>query len=213
MRLNEFIWLFSFFKFFIVREMKEKIEEKKLKLSHAGLESLDQNPDPEGAGLKPAPHPEKPGFNLGPVLYFSHPVRSRATAKPKPDPDFAKPTARWCPSSDDYLHLYYKITLFSLKASVDFMFTSMRWWYLRRILQTFILVFGWWKSRDKVRCMLWEYDLEFFRRYSCSEWFEYKWMNMQYQLEDGTSYKLLVLGKKFRFPFIITNLNIMMICA
>ena len=67
--------------------------KKKLNLSHAGLKSPDQNPDPEGAGLKPGPHPEKPGFNPGPGLHFSHPVRSRATPKPGPDPDFAKPTA------------------------------------------------------------------------------------------------------------------------
>ena len=50
--------------------MKEKIEEKKLKLSHVGLESPDQNSDPK-----------KSGFNPGPILYFSHPVRSRTTPK------------------------------------------------------------------------------------------------------------------------------------
>ena len=83
-----------FLKICIVREIKKKLKkkiEKKLNLSHAGLKSPDQNPDPEGAGLKPGPHPEKPGFNPGPGLYFSHPVRSRATPKPGPDPDFAKP--------------------------------------------------------------------------------------------------------------------------
>lgn len=71
--------------------MKEKIEKKKLKLSHAGLESSDQNPDPESAGLKPGPDPEKPSFNPRPVLYFFHSVRSRTTPKFGPDPNFAKP--------------------------------------------------------------------------------------------------------------------------
>ena len=70
--------------------MKEKIEEKKLKLSHVGLESPNQNLDLEGAGLKPGPHPKKLDFNSGPVLHFTHPVRSRATPKPRPDPNFAK---------------------------------------------------------------------------------------------------------------------------
>ena len=71
--------------------MKEKIEEKKLNLSHAGLKSPDQIPDPESAGLKPGPHPKKLNFNPSPGLHFSHPVWSRATPKPGPDPDFAKP--------------------------------------------------------------------------------------------------------------------------
>ena len=70
--------------------MKKKLK-KKLKLSHAGLKSPDQNPDPESAELKPGPHPKKSGFNPGPDLHLSHPVRSWATPKPGPNPDFAKP--------------------------------------------------------------------------------------------------------------------------
>lgn len=58
-----------------------------MNLSHASLE----NPDSEGAGLKPGPHPKKSIFNPGPVLHFSYPVRSRTTPKPGPDPNFAKP--------------------------------------------------------------------------------------------------------------------------
>lgn len=34
---------------------------------------------------------EKSGFNPGPVLHFTHAVRSRATPKPGPNPNFAKP--------------------------------------------------------------------------------------------------------------------------
>ena len=65
-----------FFKICIVREMKEKIEEKKIEVITCGFRSPDQNPDPKGAGLEPGPHPKKPGFNLGPVLHFTHPVQS-----------------------------------------------------------------------------------------------------------------------------------------
>ena len=75
--------------------MKEKIEEKKLKLSHAGLKRLDQNPDPEGAGLKPRSHLKKLSFNPSPILHFSHPVPSRATPKSKPNPNFAKSKCTW----------------------------------------------------------------------------------------------------------------------
>ena len=71
--------------------MKEKIEEKKLNLSHVCLETQIKNPDPWGAGLEPGPHPKKSGFNWGPVLSFTHPVQSWATPKPRPDSDFAKP--------------------------------------------------------------------------------------------------------------------------
>ena len=71
--------------------MKEKIEEKKLNLSHADLETRIKNPSPGSAGLEPRPHPKKSNFNLGLVLSFTHPVWSRATPKPGPNPKFAKP--------------------------------------------------------------------------------------------------------------------------
>lgn len=48
----------------------------------------------EGAGLGPDRTPEKPNFNPSLVLYFTHPIRSRATLKSGPDPNFAKPNFR-----------------------------------------------------------------------------------------------------------------------
>ena len=80
-----------FFKICIVRKMKEKIKEKKLKLSHAGFEAQMKNPNSGGAELEPRPHLEKSDFNPGPILRFTHPVWFQATPKPGPDPGFAKP--------------------------------------------------------------------------------------------------------------------------